>query len=159
MPPHLVAQPHHKLGNLLDVAGFDYESSEQVRDEILPAGTRFVAGLDNGLGAFTLNLSVAERGLLDIKDASGRKKTIRITRLHLEEDAGKLVHSASDGRLAGAMESFVDYNRGGVPLADHRFPGRVLGAVLSGVHLPEWALVVPSPHVLPDRMLTLTGHR
>ncbi len=64
------------------------------------------------------DLPVAEHGLLDIGDASGRKKTIRITRLHLEEDAGKLVHSASDGRLAGAMESFVDYNRGGVPLAE-----------------------------------------
>ncbi|MDD3707837.1 MAG: Asp-tRNA(Asn)/Glu-tRNA(Gln) amidotransferase subunit GatB, partial [Aminobacterium sp.] len=41
-----------------------------------------------------------------------------ITRLHLEEDAGKLVHEASDGRLVGADQSFVDYNRGGVPLAE-----------------------------------------
>jgi aspartyl-tRNA(Asn)/glutamyl-tRNA(Gln) amidotransferase subunit B len=64
------------------------------------------------------DLPVAENGLLDIRDASGKTKTVRIKRLHLEEDAGKLVHSASDGRLAGAMESFVDYNRGGVPLAE-----------------------------------------
>ena len=56
------------LGNLLGLDGFGYESSEQVRDEILPAGTRFVAGLDNGLGAFTLNLSVAERGLQRIAE-------------------------------------------------------------------------------------------
>ena len=37
-------------------------------------------------------------------------KEIRINRIHLEEDAGKLVHRES--------ESFIDYNRGGVPLIE-----------------------------------------
>jgi len=35
------------LGSLLAVPGFDYDSSEQVRDEVVPAGVEFVDGLDN----------------------------------------------------------------------------------------------------------------
>ncbi|MFN7678021.1 MAG: Asp-tRNA(Asn)/Glu-tRNA(Gln) amidotransferase subunit GatB [Cyanobacteriota bacterium] len=44
-------------------------------------------------------------------------KTIGIERLHMEEDAGKLVHAGSD-RLAGSSHSLVDYNRAGVALAE-----------------------------------------
>ncbi|HQR04606.1 MAG: NADH-quinone oxidoreductase subunit G [Proteobacteria bacterium] len=54
------------LGNLLDVAGFDYESSEQVKAEILEGKTEFVSGLDNHVSvasAFTPDAaaSVIER--------------------------------------------------------------------------------------------------
>jgi aspartyl-tRNA(Asn)/glutamyl-tRNA(Gln) amidotransferase subunit B len=45
------------------------------------------------------------------------RKRIGITRLHMEEDAGKLVHAGSD-RLAGSTYSLVDYNRAGVPLIE-----------------------------------------
>ncbi|MDO9508019.1 MAG: Asp-tRNA(Asn)/Glu-tRNA(Gln) amidotransferase subunit GatB [Thermovirgaceae bacterium] len=48
----------------------------------------------------------------------GKVKNINITRLHLEEDAGKLIHETADGRLSGAAFSLVDYNRAGVPLAE-----------------------------------------
>ena len=44
-------------------------------------------------------------------------KKIGIERLHMEEDAGKLVHAGSD-RLAGSTHSLVDYNRAGVALAE-----------------------------------------
>ncbi len=63
------------------------------------------------------DLPLGEKGFLNIPTENGEKR-IGITRLHLEEDAGKLVHAASDGRLSGAQESLVDYNRGGVPLAE-----------------------------------------
>ena len=43
-------------------------------------------------------------------NVGGRKKTIRLNHIHLEEDAGKLIHDN-----AGTM---VDYNRGGVPLLE-----------------------------------------
>ncbi len=42
------------LGNLLDLPGFAYDSSEQIRDEIVPQGTDFVGGLDNGVGGLAL---------------------------------------------------------------------------------------------------------
>ena len=61
---------------------------------------------------------LAEKGYLMINGDDGQPRRIGITRLHLEEDAGKLVHVAADGRIVGSSQSFVDYNRGGVPLAE-----------------------------------------
>lgn len=44
-------------------------------------------------------------------------KTIDITRIHMEEDAGKLVHQGANG-ISGAHASYVDLNRAGVPLIE-----------------------------------------
>jgi aspartyl-tRNA(Asn)/glutamyl-tRNA(Gln) amidotransferase subunit B len=48
----------------------------------------------------------------------GRLGDVRIHRVHLEEDAAKLVHVGSSGRIHGSDESVVDFNRGGTPLAE-----------------------------------------
>ncbi|NJO80468.1 MAG: Asp-tRNA(Asn)/Glu-tRNA(Gln) amidotransferase subunit GatB [Cyanobacteria bacterium RM1_2_2] len=75
------------------------------------------------------DLPIAEHGWLEIElvDADGNpsRKRIGITRLHMEEDAGKLVHAGSvgeasrnDTRLSGSAYSLVDYNRAGVPLVE-----------------------------------------
>ncbi|MGF1521724.1 MAG: Asp-tRNA(Asn)/Glu-tRNA(Gln) amidotransferase subunit GatB [Leptolyngbyaceae cyanobacterium] len=68
------------------------------------------------------DLPIAEHGWLEIelvdkKTKAVARKRIGITRLHMEEDAGKLVHAGSD-RLAGSTYSLVDYNRAGVPLVE-----------------------------------------
>jgi len=55
--------------------------------------------------------------LFDKKTGHVAFKRIGITRLHMEEDAGKLVHAGSD-RLSGSTHSLVDYNRAGVPLLE-----------------------------------------
>ncbi|MBX3721419.1 MAG: Asp-tRNA(Asn)/Glu-tRNA(Gln) amidotransferase subunit GatB [Turneriella sp.] len=47
-------------------------------------------------------------------DTEGGKKTIRITRIHIEEDAGKLMHSEDPS----VHESYVDLNRAGTPLIE-----------------------------------------
>jgi aspartyl-tRNA(Asn)/glutamyl-tRNA(Gln) amidotransferase subunit B len=57
---------------------------------------------------------LAEDGSLEI-DLPGGSRRIRIQRLHLEEDVGKLVH---EGDLAEAQSSLVDYNRSGMPLME-----------------------------------------
>ena len=49
---------------------------------------------------------------------NGRLGDVRIHRVHLEEDAAKLVHAGSSGRIHGAEASVVDFNRGGTPLVE-----------------------------------------
>jgi aspartyl-tRNA(Asn)/glutamyl-tRNA(Gln) amidotransferase subunit B len=59
-------------------------------------------------------LPVALGGHLDV-EVDGRVKRIGITRIHMEEDAGKLVH---EGDFAGAQASLADLNRCSVPLME-----------------------------------------
>ncbi len=49
---------------------------------------------------------------------AGRLGDVRIHRVHLEEDAAKLVHAGASGRIHGASTSMVDFNRGGTPLVE-----------------------------------------
>ncbi len=48
----------------------------------------------------------------------GRLGDVTLTRIHLEEDAAKLIHVGESGRIHGADTSLVDFNRGGTPLAE-----------------------------------------
>ncbi len=56
------------------------------------------------------DIPICESGHMDI-ELAGEQKRIGITRIHIEEDAGKLVHDAADGTL-------IDLNRCGVPLIE-----------------------------------------
>ncbi|MCI0370186.1 MAG: Asp-tRNA(Asn)/Glu-tRNA(Gln) amidotransferase subunit GatB, partial [candidate division NC10 bacterium] len=57
---------------------------------------------------------LAQHGSIEIGDGPGRKR-VGIRRIHLEEDAGKLVHA---GSMDAAAFSLVDFNRCGVPLIE-----------------------------------------
>ena len=62
------------------------------------------------------DLPICENGYVDITKSNGETKRIRITRIHMEEDAGKLVHSGNT--IKDSDTSNVDYNRTGVPLIE-----------------------------------------
>ncbi|MFW5985662.1 MAG: Asp-tRNA(Asn)/Glu-tRNA(Gln) amidotransferase subunit GatB [Halanaerobiaceae bacterium] len=60
------------------------------------------------------DLPIGEHGHINI-ELDGEEYKIGITRIHLEEDAGKLIH---EGTIDSSTGSLVDYNRTGVPLAE-----------------------------------------
>lgn len=61
------------------------------------------------------DMPIAYGGHLHIEDEGGGAVSIGITRVHMEEDAGKLLHKGGD---AADFYSLVDYNRAGVPLLE-----------------------------------------
>src|ERR1700721_259926 len=74
----------------------------------------FYPDLPKGYQISQFELPLATGGHLDI-EVAGQKKRIGITRLHLEDDAAKNLH---EGFVQSATKSYVDYNRGGTPLAE-----------------------------------------
>ncbi len=60
---------------------------------------------------------VGVNGYLDIETSKGIRR-IRVHRVHLEEDTGKLVHIGKTGRISEAEYSLVDFNRAGIPLVE-----------------------------------------
>ncbi|MDH4139916.1 MAG: Asp-tRNA(Asn)/Glu-tRNA(Gln) amidotransferase subunit GatB [Coriobacteriia bacterium] len=68
------------------------------------------------------DLPFCQGGHIDVEMGEGDDSYtahVGITRIHLEEDTGKMVHvGGAEGRLAGATHSLVDFNRAGTPLIE-----------------------------------------
>ncbi len=63
------------------------------------------------------DIPVCGNGHLDV-EVGGKIRKIGITRAHMEEDTGKLLHESKSGRLHESKYSIVDFNRAGTPLAE-----------------------------------------
>jgi len=74
----------------------------------------FYPDLPKGYQISQFEAPICEDGWVDIS-VNGESKRIGITRIHMEEDAGKLVH---EGALDSSKASFVDLNRACVPLME-----------------------------------------
>jgi aspartyl-tRNA(Asn)/glutamyl-tRNA(Gln) amidotransferase subunit B len=87
----------------------------QVRERsIFARKNYFYPDLPKGYQISQFDEPLAEHGYIEIKTPTGKKK-IGITRLHMEEDAGKSLH---DGLPDSADKTSVDLNRSGVPLVE-----------------------------------------
>lgn len=75
----------------------------------------FYPDLAKGYQISQFDQPICEHGYIDI-NVEGTPKRIGITRIHMEEDAGKLVHSGAT--ISTSDSSAVDYNRAGVPLIE-----------------------------------------
>lgn len=76
----------------------------------------FYPDLPKGYQITQYDQPIAEHGRVSF-ELGGREHVVRLNRIHMEEDAGKLVHAGAD-RLAGSTYSLADYNRAGVPLLE-----------------------------------------
>ncbi len=74
----------------------------------------FYPDLPKGYQISQYELPLAEHGTLTIRTSAGERQ-IRVRRVHLEEDTGKLTHVHGEN---GAAYSLVDLNRAGVPLLE-----------------------------------------
>jgi aspartyl-tRNA(Asn)/glutamyl-tRNA(Gln) amidotransferase subunit B len=72
----------------------------------------FYPDLPKGYQISQYDLPIVKGGSIDISARLGETKIVKLNRVHLEEDAGKLVH-APDGK-----STLVDFNRGGLPLME-----------------------------------------
>jgi aspartyl-tRNA(Asn)/glutamyl-tRNA(Gln) amidotransferase subunit B len=63
------------------------------------------------------DLPICLKGFLNV-EVGDKANKVGITRVHLEEDTGKLMHVGETGRIAGAEYAQVDFNRAGTPLVE-----------------------------------------
>ena len=75
----------------------------------------FYPDLPKGYQISQFDRPIAEHGWIDVPTADGSMKRIGITRLHMEEDAGKSLH---DGFSDSATRTYLDLNRCGTPLIE-----------------------------------------
>ena len=72
----------------------------------------FYADIPKGYQITQDTTPICNGGVITIKDADGNPKDIKITRIHMEEDAGKSIHDLDP------FHTLVDLNRAGVPLVE-----------------------------------------
>lgn len=86
--------------------------SEITRYNIFDRKNYFYPDLPKGYQVTQDKTPICRGGYIDIKTKEGGERKIHITRIHMEEDAGKSMH------LEGETDTLVDFNRAGTPLIE-----------------------------------------
>ncbi|HEY9885743.1 MAG TPA: Asp-tRNA(Asn)/Glu-tRNA(Gln) amidotransferase subunit GatB, partial [Vampirovibrionales bacterium] len=97
----------------------------------------FYPDLPKGYQISQFDEPIAVNGKVVLPDGS----TVRIHRLHMEEDAGKLVHAGAE-RLHGSSHSLVDINRAGTPLAEIVTEPDITSAEQAKLYVQELRLIL-----------------
>jgi aspartyl-tRNA(Asn)/glutamyl-tRNA(Gln) amidotransferase subunit B len=85
------------------------------RRSIFARKNYFYPDLPKGYQISQYDKPIAEHGFIEVPTAGGGTKKVGITRLHMEEDAGKSLH---DGFPDSATRTYLDLNRCGTPLVE-----------------------------------------
>ncbi len=85
------------------------------QDSVFARKNYFYPDSPKGYQISQFDKPLAEHGWLDVSDGHGGTRRIGITRLHMEEDAGKSVH---DGFADSNNRTYIDLNRCGTPLVE-----------------------------------------
>jgi len=91
----------------------------------------FYADLPKGYQITQHTTPIATEGYMDLKQGDGQTFRLRITRIHMEEDAGKSMHDQD------AYDSLIDLNRCGVPLLEIVTEPDIRTAAQAGQYLTE----------------------
>lgn len=91
----------------------------------------FYADLPKGYQITQHTTPIATEGHMDLRQPDGQIFTLRITRIHMEEDAGKSMHDQD------AYDSLIDLNRCGVPLLEIVTEPDIRNAAQAGQYLTE----------------------
>ncbi len=97
----------------------------------------FYPDLPKGYQISQFQEPIALGGKLTLPDGS----TVRLTRIHMEEDAGKLIHAGSE-RLHGSTYSLVDLNRAGTPLVEIVSEPDIFSAEQARLYVQELRLIL-----------------
>ncbi len=103
-----------------NAVGLSTSMAQQMRagSEGAAGGTEAAAAAGGALSAMS-GYDTASLALPERHEDGSYTVPIRILRIHMEEDAAKMVHVGGDeGRIGGAAESLIDYNRCGTPLIE-----------------------------------------
>jgi aspartyl-tRNA(Asn)/glutamyl-tRNA(Gln) amidotransferase subunit B len=87
-------------------------NSEIARNQYFARKNYFYPDLPKGYQITQDKTPICVGGYVTIKDEQGKEKSIGITRIHMEEDAGKSIHDVD------VFDTLVDLNRAGVPLLE-----------------------------------------
>lgn len=109
----------------------------------------FYPDLSSNYQISQFDLPIAEKGHIDI-EVDGQTKRIGINRLHMEEDAGKLVHQGNN--IMTSPYSHVDYNRASVPLIEIVSEPDMHSSAEAGAYLEKLKAIIEYTEVSDCKM-------
>jgi aspartyl-tRNA(Asn)/glutamyl-tRNA(Gln) amidotransferase subunit B len=111
----------------------------------------FYADLPKNYQISQFDIPVCRDGHLDVT-VDGGSVTVGIERAHMEEDTGKSTHVGDGGRIHGATETLLDFNRSGVPLVEIVSKPDIRSAVQARAYAQELRALVAELGVSDARL-------
>jgi aspartyl-tRNA(Asn)/glutamyl-tRNA(Gln) amidotransferase subunit B len=110
--PGTLPRHNKKVVDFALLLGLAVEADVKIGEYVYARKNYFYADLPKGYQITQDKTPICTGGRIWVKDKEGRERVINITRIHMEEDAGKSIHDLDP------FDSLIDLNRAGVPLLE-----------------------------------------